>query len=61
MGRACGLAYNDVAGDAHSRVIEGVVVPVASPANLIRTKDTFRPQDAIDRGFLESLIRGRTD
>lgn len=59
MGRACGLSYSDAVADAETRVIDGVPIPLASPATLIRTKDTFRPQDAIDRGFLHDLIRSR--
>jgi hypothetical protein len=59
MGRACGLAYADVAADAEVRTIEGVPIPVASPATLIRTKETYRPQDAIDRGYLAEVIRSR--
>jgi len=55
MGRACGLSYEDVIKDAEWFDLEGVRVPVASPAALIRTKDTYRPQDAIDRAFLEGL------
>ena len=57
MGKACGLTYEDVAGDVESRDVLGVAVPVASAATLIRTKDTYRPQDAIDRAFLEGLTR----
>jgi len=30
-----------------------------SPATLIRTKDTHRPQDALDRAFLEGVLRAR--
>jgi hypothetical protein len=56
MGRACGLSYADVAADQTERYIEGVSIPVASPASLIRTKNTYRPQDAIDRAFLERLL-----
>jgi hypothetical protein len=59
MGRACGLSYADVAADAETRMIGDVPVPVASPAALIRTKNTVRPQDAIDRGFLERVIHDR--
>jgi hypothetical protein len=55
MGRACGLSYEDVIADAGEAEVEGVSIPVASPATLIRTKDTARPQDAIDRAFLEGL------
>ena len=59
MGRACGLSYADVAEDVETRTIDGVPIPIASPAALIRTKDTYRPQDAMDRRFLEDLLRTR--
>jgi hypothetical protein len=61
MGRACGLAYADVVTDVETRTIDGVAVPVASPAALIRTKNTDRPQDAMDRQFLEDLLSRRKD
>jgi len=60
MGRACGLSYADVAPDAERITLEGVEVPVASPATLIRTKNTYREQDKIDRAFLEELVRTRS-
>jgi hypothetical protein len=59
MGRACGLAYQDVIADAETVTIDDVEITVASPATLIRTKNTYRPQDAIDRAFLEELLRNR--
>ena len=59
MGRACGLAYADVAADMEQHDLGGVIVPIASPAALIRTKDTYRPQDAIDRAFLTALLERR--
>lgn len=59
MGRACGLSYAEAARDAESLERDGVCIPVASPATLIRTKDTHRPQDAIDRAFLEGVLRER--
>lgn len=55
MGRACGLSYDDVVKDVERMEFDGVPVPVASAATLIRTKDTYRPQDAIDRAFLAGL------
>ncbi len=61
MGRACGLSYADVIADAERLDIGGVMVPIASPATLIRTKDTHRPQDAIDCAFLAGVIRDRGD
>jgi hypothetical protein len=59
MGRACGLDYGEAARDAETLERDGVGIPVASPATLIRTKDTRRPQDAIDRAFLEGVLRER--
>lgn len=59
MGRACGLTYAEAARDAESIERSGVVIPVPSPATLIRMKDTPRPQDAIDRAFLEGVLRER--
>lgn len=60
MGRACGLSYDDVVADSESYDVGGVTVPVASPGTLIRTKQTSRPQDAIDRDFLEAVLRERS-
>jgi hypothetical protein len=59
MGRACGLSYADVAADMEWHDMTGVRVPVASPSALVRTKDTFRPQDAIDRSFLQQVLERR--
>ncbi len=59
MGRACGLSYAEAARDAEILERGGVRIPVASPAMLIRMKDTHRPQDAIDRSFLEGVLRER--
>jgi hypothetical protein len=58
-GRACGLTYAEAARDAETLVRDGVSIPVASPATLIRMKNTPRPQDAVDRAFLEGLLRSR--
>ena len=49
MGRACGLSYADAVLDAETLERHGVRIPLASPATLIRAKDTRRPQDSIDR------------
>jgi hypothetical protein len=59
MGRACGVTYAEAAEDAETLEREGVAIPVASPRTLVRLKDTPRPQDAIDRAFLEGVIRER--
>ena len=59
MGRACGVSYAEAARDAEAIARGGVAIPVASPSTLIRTKDTPRPQDALDRAFLEGVLRER--
>jgi hypothetical protein len=59
MGRACGVSYAEAARDAETLERDGVRIPVASPSTLIRTKETRRPQDAIDRAFLEGVLRER--
>ncbi len=59
MGRACGLTYADVAADMEWLELSGVRVPIASPSALVRTKDTYRPQDAIDRTFLQQVLDRR--
>jgi hypothetical protein len=57
MALACGIDYNHAARDAASLTIDGVAIPIASPATLIRTKNTIRPSDAADRHYLEELLR----
>lgn len=59
MGRACGLSYAEVALDMEWHDMAGVRVPVASPGTLVRTKNTYRPQDAIDRSFLQQVLEQR--
>jgi hypothetical protein len=59
MGRACGVGYAEAAGDAETLERDGVPIRVASPRTLIRLKDTPRPQDALDRAFLEGVLRAR--
>ena len=59
MARACGVGYTEAITDAETLEREGVAIPVASPATLIRMKDTVRPQDALDRAFLEGILRER--
>ncbi len=59
MGRACGLSYLEAAEDSETIERDGVAIPLASPSTLIRLKDTARPQDALDRAFLEGVIEER--
>lgn len=54
-----GLTYAEASRDAEAIERGGVVIPVPSPTTLIRMKDTPRHQDAIDRAFLEGVLRER--
>lgn len=56
MGRACGIDYGTAQKiGIEARELDGVMIPLASPALLIRTKDTIRPSDAMDVAFLRAL------
>jgi len=57
LGSACGVTYEHAVADAEEIKVEGVPIPVASKPTLIRTKETIRPSDQIDRDFLAALIR----
>ena len=57
MALACGIDYTEAAKDSERLTIGDVSIPVASPATLIRTKNTVRPSDAADRHYLEELLR----
>ena len=59
MARACGIDYEEAVADAERLTVGGIEIPVASAATLIRTKNTIRPSDAVDRRYLEELIRVR--
>jgi predicted nucleotidyltransferase len=61
MARACGIEYAEAARDVESLTVAGVVIPVASLATLIRTKNTARPSDAADRRYLEELLRAERE
>ena len=57
MKEACGVDYEDaVAAGLDVFELEDVEIPLASKQTLIRTKDTVRPSDAADVGFLKLRI-----
>jgi hypothetical protein len=61
MAQACGVEYAEAERDAERLTVAGVVIPVASLATLIRTKNTVRPSDAADRRYLEELLRAERE
>lgn len=56
---ACGIAYEDAAGEVESVVIQGVPIPFASAKLLLRTKQTYRDKDIPDRIFLEQKLAAK--
>ena len=61
LGKACGVDYAQAVADREIVDVAGIEVPTASPRTLILTKRTYRPQDAADRAFLESLLADRPE
>ena len=57
MAKACGVTWQDAAVDSEILELDGVEIPIAGIATLIKTKQTVRPHDAADREFLERLLR----
>jgi len=59
MKAACGIEYAEASRSVDVVDIEGVPIPFASPALLLRTKNTSRDKDQLDRAFLARLVAGR--
>jgi hypothetical protein len=56
LGSACGVTFADVEAHLELATVEGTIIPYARPEDLLRTKDTVRPKDAVDRDFLQRLL-----
>lgn len=56
MGKACGISYKEALREIDWITVEDVEIPVASKKLLFKMKDTLRPADQMDRGFLKMLI-----
>ncbi len=53
---ACGVTYEEAAGEIETKYIQGVPIPFASARLLLRTKQTYRDKDVLDRMFLERKL-----
>ncbi|MBI4365860.1 MAG: hypothetical protein HY543_03480 [Deltaproteobacteria bacterium] len=56
MAKACGIGYQEAQQGIEWIEIEGVRIPVADKEWLIRMKDTIRPSDHMDIGYLKQRI-----
>ena len=56
MGSACGIDFNAAETDIDWREIEGIKIPFASASLLLKTKQTVREKDEIDRHYLMRIL-----
>lgn len=56
LGQACGVRLADVLDEIEVEELDGVEVRYLSARALLRTKQTVRPKDAIDRRYLEQFL-----
>jgi hypothetical protein len=58
---ACGVTYDQTAGEIEEKVIDGVTIPFASKKLLLQMKQTMRDKDIPDRLFLQEEISRAQD
>jgi len=58
---ACGISFEDAREEIDEVELEGVRIPFASAARLLRLKQTGREKDALDLKFLEQKLLGAED
>jgi len=61
MGSACGIHFEDAESEIDWRDIEGVRIPFASAQLLLKTKQTVREKDEIDRLYLKRILSNPQD
>lgn len=61
MGAACGIDFESAREMVDWKEIEGVRIPFASAELLLKTKQTAREKDAIDRLYLKRIIAERSE
>jgi len=60
MKRSCGIEYAEASQDIEPIRVRDVVIPFANAQLLWRTKQTHREKDALDRAFLEELLKRKS-
>jgi hypothetical protein len=56
---ACGVGYAEALPEIEYRTIQNVTIPFASAKLLLRLKQTYRDKDALDRAFLQDLLKAK--
>jgi len=57
MGSACGIDFNLAESEIEWHEVDGIRIPFASAALLLKTKQTVREKDEIDRHYLMRLLK----
>ena len=56
MGSACGINFKSAENQIEWHELEGVKVPFASAELMLKTKQTLREKDEIDRLYLQRIL-----
>ena len=56
MGRACGIDFKSAESQIEWHELEGVKIPFASAELMLKTKQTLREKDEIDRLYLKRIL-----
>jgi predicted nucleotidyltransferase len=59
MKRSCGIEYSEAGQFVESIQVRDVTIPFANLELLLRTKQTYREKDALDRAFIEERLKQR--
>jgi hypothetical protein len=57
MKRSCGIEYPEASQEIEWIKVRDVKIPFASAKLLLRTKQTHREKDVLDRAFLQELLK----
>ena len=56
MGSACGIDFKSAESQIEWHELEGVKIPFASAELMLKTKQTLREKDEIDRFYLKKIL-----
>ena len=56
MGSACGIDFKSAESQIEWHELEGVKIPFASAELMLKTKETLRDKDEIDRLYLKRIL-----
>jgi hypothetical protein len=59
MTEACGVCFEDARDGIETEIIDGVPIPFASAALMLKMKQGVREKDTADRSFLQQLLRAQ--